>query len=59
MLAIISTMSDGMLRVSELCSLVIEDVTFEPDGSGTSHYPDLRKPTKKAREPCNTLGSLP
>ena len=32
--AIIATMSDAMLRVSELCALVVEDVTFEPDGSG-------------------------
>ena len=32
--AIIATMSDAMLRVSELCALVVEDATFEPDGSG-------------------------
>ena len=32
--AIIATMSDAMLRVSELCALVVEDITFEPDGSG-------------------------
>ena len=32
--AIISVMSDAMLRVSELCALVVEDVIFEPDGSG-------------------------
>ena len=32
--AIIATMSDAMLRVSELCALVVEDLTFEPDGSG-------------------------
>ena len=32
--AIISVMSDAMLRVSELCALVVEDVTFETDGSG-------------------------
>ena len=31
--SIIATMSDAMLRVSELCALVVEDVTFEPDGS--------------------------
>ena len=29
-----NVMSDAMLRVSELCALVVEDVTFEPDGSG-------------------------
>ena len=32
--SIIATMSDAMLRVSELCALVVEDVIFEPDGSG-------------------------
>ena len=32
--AIISVMSDAMLRVSELCALVVEDIIFEPDGSG-------------------------
>ncbi len=32
--AIIATMSDAMLRVSELCALEVEDLTIEPDGSG-------------------------
>ena len=32
--AIIATMSDAMLRVSEMCALLVEDVTVEPDGSG-------------------------
>ena len=32
--ALIDTMSDGLLRVSELAALRIEDLTFDPDGSG-------------------------
>ncbi len=30
--AIIAVMSDGLLRVSELAALQVDDVTFEPDG---------------------------
>ena len=32
--AVIAVMSDGLLRVSELADLRVEDLTFEPDGDG-------------------------
>ena len=57
--AIIATMTDGMLRVSELCALVVEDVTFETGRLRASHHPILRRPTRKVREPCNISGPAP
>ena len=32
--ALIDTMSDGLLRAGEVAALRIEDITFQPDGSG-------------------------
>ena len=56
--ALIAVMSDGLLRVSELADLLVDDLAFEPDGDGRLTI-RRSKTDQEGTGACSTWGRLP